>query len=336
MSDASFTPIIDAAKEAVSISERIATFDADKLSAPGTIPVVLRSQNVQVEVLTSVLDERERRLPAPSRRKGVSRHFTIESFIDAVKRFRGPNTAIFINPDVAQLSMTAIFNYHAEGPAGGRHTAVAGDAAATKMYEAIGGDVDEGLAQWGDHRAVYACKKSRQFEVWRKSNEVAMSQEAFGDHIETCLEDLVGPFTDETGKKKPGQEQIPEPAKLLEMSRDLRVRVMGKFEQKFNKTTGAYSLVNQETVEGSTDDYDYGETKIYPKFNVSVPVFQGGEAWAIEARLRMKLVQGKATFSYVLHNHDQVVEEAFDELVEDVKEQTEAPVFFGVAEMMTG
>ena len=53
----------------------------------------------------------------PARRRGTARLDDLQSLIDWTNRFKGDTSALFAKPDMANPTLTAIADYHAEGPA---------------------------------------------------------------------------------------------------------------------------------------------------------------------------------------------------------------------------
>ncbi len=110
------------------------------------------------------LENLERLLANPMRRRGVVAVFDAPSLIALVKAQRTPGTVLYrtLNPP----QFVAVFNDH--GRAG----------------EAPG---------WGDHRAVYACPLSPEWRTWSGANKRAMAQAEFAQFIEDNLPDIAEP-----------------------------------------------------------------------------------------------------------------------------------------------
>jgi uncharacterized protein YfdQ (DUF2303 family) len=252
------------------------------------IPVAITAKDMSVTVLTAALDQAEARKPAPSRRKGTATHLEVESFIEHVNRFKDEGSAIFA--DTQSVRLNAVFDYHkADAP------------------------------RWGQHRAVYTCPLSRQWQLWIAANEKEMSQDTFADFIDANLKDLASRRGNEIS------DDIAQPAAVVEMARNLSVRSNVVFERKVDPTTGASSLV-------SKDERDASSTKIPRAFLLGIPVFEGGAAYQIEARLRLKMQGGRPTFSFALYQTDVILRDAFGEVRTKVKDATALPVFAGSPE----
>jgi uncharacterized protein YfdQ (DUF2303 family) len=69
--------------------------------------------------------------------------------------------------------------------------------------------------------------------------------------------------------------------------------------------------------------------KIFDRFSIGIPVFWGGDAYQIDARLRYRVRDGKLTFWYELIRPDRTLEAATRTVIENIKTETGTPLFFG-------
>lgn len=215
---------------------------------------------------------------------------------------------------VAVLTDTASFVAHANRfklPT----SAIFADRTGVKL-QAVYDYHDKESPRWAKHRAAYACPLSRQWRTWLEKNEKPFGQEEFGTFIDDNMADLAA--------ANPGDE-FPAPMAVLEMARNLVVRSKGTFERKVNVTTGESTLVTK-------DEHEQESTKIPRAFLIGIPVFENGEKWSIEARLRFSMPNGRPSFQFSLYQHLQVLENAFGEVCEKVQKGTELPLFYGQPE----
>lgn len=230
--------------------------------------------------------------PAPLRARGQSTHHELDSFIACCNRFKDGGSAVFADYGFGgNPSLTAVFDY--------------GNGSAPR---------------WGQHRAIYSCPLSPEWVAWTTADGDDMDQDAFADFLERHAADLVAPS---------GDEPHPQPIRLMEVSRSLRVHSKGTFERAVNPTTGEYSMVNKV-------ENDSTSTKIPASFLIGVAVFEAGAKYRVEARLRFKLQNGRPMFSYSLVQASAVFRDAFGEVRAKVGEATGLPVFAGVPEDATG
>lgn len=171
-----------------------------------------------------------------------------------------------------------------------------------------GGDVLR--AAWREHRATYECPKSPEWIAWAELDGKPIAQDKFADFLESRLEDLAA------------VEGYPAPAEVLTMARQLTIRTRGTFTRDFNPTTGDSILVNR-------NETDAGSTVIPRAFMLGIPVFEGGDRYRVEARIRFAFADGRPMFSYTLHRRKELERAAFDEVRKRIAEATGLPVLAG-------
>ncbi len=281
--------IIDAALMNVSAAERIADVEG--------IPLAVLPAGTTVLVLDAALKQADDRAEAPRARRGQATLTELPSFIDHVNRFKDADSAIFA--DVEKVKLTAVFDYHRAG-------AIA----------------DKGQ-RWGKHRSLYACPLSPQWQLWVKCNEQPMTQDVFAQLIEENLSDLASPNLE----AQPLDSEMPSPAQVLTMVRQLTIRTKGEFTRKVDEVTGEFELVNKL-------EHDQTSTKIYRAFLLRIPVFAGADAtfYRVEARIRFRMENGRAIFAYSLYRHDLVLQDAFGDVRAAVVKATALPLLAGSPE----
>lgn len=168
-------------------------------------------------------------------------------------------------------------------------------------------------AAWCQHRSVYSCPRAPEWVLWARAEGKELGQDDFAQLIEEQAEFIVG------------GDGYPTSAELLEMARDLRIHSQGKFQRKIDPTSGQYSLVCQ-------DEHDQSSTKIPRAFRLGLRVFDGGDQYGIEARIRFRLHNNNPLFSFQLHRRLEIEREAFGAVTAQVAEETKLPVFVGTPE----
>lgn len=274
--------LVDAAREGVEADKKIVTIkDVPVLVSPGG----------SVKALTEVLEIADLRADKPRRRRGQAMHDELASFIEHINRFKDDDSAVFA--DIDNTTVTAVLDYHRTGAAGD--------------------------PRWGQHRSVYECPLSAEWQRWNENDGVKMSQDTFAQFIEDNLDDLRAP----TGNG--ADKDLPMPSDVLTMARNLVIRSKGEFSRSMNPTTGESSLVCK-------NENDTTSTKIPRAFLLGIPVFEAGAVYAVEARMRMEMSNGRPMFSYALYKPEAIKRDAFGEVREMVKQQTALPVFAGSPE----
>jgi uncharacterized protein YfdQ (DUF2303 family) len=163
---------------------------------------------------------------------------------------------------------------------------------------------------WRGFRAQYACPRSPEWIAWCANDGKPMRQDAFGDFIEARLEDL------------DAREGFPKPLDVLQIARKLQIHTKGTFQRDHNPTTGEHILVHK--TEHTSDS-----TQIPRAFGVTIPVFEGGTRYMIEARVRFTIGESGPAFSYTLHRRPEVERDAFGEVRATIETQTKLPVLSG-------
>jgi uncharacterized protein YfdQ (DUF2303 family) len=160
---------------------------------------------------------------------------------------------------------------------------------------------------WRKHRASYGCPKSPEWIAWSGVDGAVLSQEKLADFIEGRLEDIAT------------AEGYPIATEMLTMARNLTIRTKGTFAREVNPTTGDSVLINKT-------ETDAGSTVIPRAFLLGIPVFEGGDAYRVEARIRFQLTDGRAAFSITLHRRKEIERAAFLEIRDRVAAATGLPV----------
>lgn len=282
---------ITAGIQLATVQERVADVDG--------IPCVLVPNGMHFKPLEDVLKIADQRDDRPRRLKGTAKLQELASFIAHINRFKDGHSAIFA--DVTCTTLTAVLDYH-----------LARNVGEESASENIA------LQRWGEHRATYECPLSEAWNTWTDHNEHPFTQEAFADFIEQHSGDLTAPEKAEGG-------DFAQPAKLIEVARQLSIKTRGEFTRQVNPTTGEFTLVNKE-------EHDTSSTKIPRAFLLGIPVFQAGAFYRVEAQIRFQILAGRPSFSYVLMQPERILKDAFDAVRAQVIEGTKLPLFAGTPE----
>ena len=285
---------------------------AERMGTIGTVPVSTVPLLVQHDVINAI----DRRAATPRRRVGSARVTDRASFIALVNRIKDEHSAIFANDE--DCIVTAVIDYNQGG---------------AESVKAVGDGSQGDKARWGQHRIIYSCPLSDAWKLWGEHNEKWMKQDTFASFIEDNMKDLAGPSA-----SKEGDQELPAPSDVLTMARKLVVNTAGIFSRTVNPVTGEFELI-------SKTEHLTTSTKIHKAFKLGIPVFRGGDHYAVFARIRMNLESGNAKFCYSLYESDVIKRTAFVETCEIIKggelgeklaetnhTGTGLPVFYGAPE----
>ena len=262
----------------------------------------------------------------PARRKGTAKLQTLASLIQWANRFKGEDSALFANADMAAPSITCIANYHGQG---------APDATNPE------GDPN---AQHCDHRATYNFPLSNEWKAWMQVSEEPLSKDQLGAFIEKQALDVMDPTPamidgNIDAAKEPWEKRLIETstrlqgthaqlAQLLEISKQFSINETSNLSVTTNRDTGeqAVQFLNEhKTAEGQP-------IKIPNLITIAIPVFLNGAPYRITVRFRYRKSGANISFFLEIHNPEKVFEAAFEEATTQAHEETDLPVFLGTPE----
>lgn len=159
---------------------------------------------------------------------------------------------------------------------------------------------DEG---WGDHRLILNLTLSPEWLHWRKSNGALVTQVAFAEHIEDGLSAIVSPPA----------------ADLMELAQTFQAKRELQFESGQRLSSGDVKFrYHEETKAGAGQK---GDLEVPEKFELRLPVYRGGDAFPITARLRYRISQNGLGLGYKLDRPEELLDAAFSEVTAKVREE---------------
>lgn len=225
-------------------------------------------------------------LDNPRRTKASAALTEPQAFLDYVTRHRGPTTVVWadFNPVTFKLSFKAVIDEH--GP--------------------------EGLAGWRQHTASFTPVLSNEWGIWTGNNgsKNAMDQFSFAMFLENQEEDIAA------------VDGYPTNLDMMKMATEFEARQDQAIKSTVRIQNGGVELSYVSNDDAQTIE----KMKVFDKFKIGIPVFRGmkdemGKAlgYIIEARLRYRTAQGKATFWYELVRPDKTHEAAAEQLIRTIK-----------------
>lgn len=164
-------------------------------------------------------------------------------------------------------------------------------------------------ANWRDFRCKYPLVYSDEWAAWTGRNRKDFDgNKAFAEWLEDNLVDIMEPANN----------------RMMEVALGFAVTTGASFSNPVNLDTGevkfAYTIENKQ-----------GTIDIPKAFVIEIPVFRGLEArkYRIEVRFRYKARDGNVTMRFELVRPHKVIEQAFKDELEIVREKTGALVIFG-------
>ncbi|HWU01651.1 MAG TPA: DUF2303 family protein [Novosphingobium sp.] len=244
----------------------------------------------------------------PLHRTGTATHTRLDSFIAHVLRFKADHSAVFAKEDPAAPSLTAIFDYHPEGP-------------------------DNINALSRRHKAAYAFPLSEEWKAWIAADGKKMGMGDFAAFLEDRIVDIVSDAQPSSDAAKDFMAKtggnLASASKLVEISRGLQINEASTLRDARNLSTGEAELVF------TSQHLDQNGAKlVLPNlFMIAIPVFARSPVYyQVLARFRYRKSGEGIVFWYELWRVDLVFEAAFAEACEQVKAETGLPLFIGAAE----
>lgn len=303
--------------EAVGLGSLVAETRAliDEQGKPTLQPVVLDTGDTAYVELskdngTTVLNPKDfdawRRNPLF--REDKARLTSLAGLIDYTVRFRDADSVVFANDDRNNPSITTVLDYHRAGEAG----------------------VAE--ARFGRHEARYSVPLSDEWKAWHENNAASLTMANFARFLEDHIIDVLPAgavnlseeqrrFVETLG----GTKRVADPAKLMELATGMQVFEEGEVTQATKLQSGEGKII----VENRHTDGQGGELTIPSLFVIAIPVFRGGDPYAIVVRLRYRKTAQGILFFYELWRDDRVFDHAFDEMVAQIEAETSLSVFRG-------
>ncbi|MEY5098196.1 MAG: hypothetical protein RJA36_915 [Pseudomonadota bacterium] len=220
-------------------------------------------------------EELTKKLPKPTRKKGLVKIRDLESFVRQVNKHKVEGlTEIYrtVNPP----RFSAVINDHGAG---------------------------EDDAGWGDHWFDYECPLSAEWKTWTGNDSKRMTQEQFAVFIEDNLPDIVEPVA----------------AHMLEIATTLEAKKKVNFASGIRLSNGQNEFTYEESIQGTAGK---GKIQVPETFKIGIAVFEGGPAYAVNARLRYRINDGLLQLWYDLERPHKIIEDAADELRRQVEEKT--------------
>ncbi len=164
---------------------------------------------------------------------------------------------------------------------------------------------------WGDHKAKYNAPLSPEWKAWTGVDGKKMGQVEIAQFIENNLVDVAEP----------------EGATLLEICRTLEAKKKVNFSSSIRLSDGNNQFTFEEEISGTAQK---GQLAIPEQFVIGVPVFENGEKWRVDVRLRYRIEEGgKLVMWMELVRPHKVIEEAVKELRAKIAEGTGLAILNG-------
>lgn len=167
--------------------------------------------------------------------------------------------------------------------------------------------------QWRDHIAKLTPAKSVEWQRWTGKNSQRFGQSEFACWIEDNMGDIAT------------ADGFPSGTAMLTMATNLEIAQDSMIKSAIRLQSGG---VRMEYVDDSNAE-TVKSMEVFSRFALGLPVFWGGAAYMLEARLKYQLKAGRVDFWYELNRPDKVLEDAAKTLTATIQGQTGLPLFHG-------
>jgi len=170
-------------------------------------------------------------------------------------------------------------------------------------------------AGWRGHTASFTPDMSSEWKAWKGSAGKQFAQVAFAEWIDEHADDI----TTANG--------LPTSLQMLQMATEFQANEERVLKSTVKLQSGGVRLTY-------IADPDAGTTEnmlMFDRFAIGIPVFQGGSAWSLSARLKYRLNSGKVSFHYEIVRPDRVHEGAAKEMIDQVRTSIgSVPLLMGI------
>ena len=167
--------------------------------------------------------------------------------------------------------------------------------------------------QWRDHIASFTPTFSEEWKLWTRKEREAFGQVEFATFLEEQMGDI------------PTVEGMPTSNDLLQMALAFEANQDMRFKSSVRLQNGGVQMSFVQ----DDDNQTLQKMKMFDKIAIGIPVFWGGDAYQIDARLRYRVRDGGVKFWYELIRPDKVLEDATKTMIEKIKTDIGQPFFFG-------
>ena len=170
-------------------------------------------------------------------------------------------------------------------------------------FEAVIDEHVKGTAGWRSHRATFMPAMSAEWKAWKGQDRNFFDQTPFAEWIQEHEDDV----TTANG--------LPTALQMLDMATNFVMNEDRVLKSAVRLQSGGMRLTYvADPDKGTTEDM-----KMFERFVLGIPVFHGGAAWSVSARLKYRNNAGKVKFSYEMVRADRVHEGAAKELIEQIR-----------------
>lgn len=165
---------------------------------------------------------------------------------------------------------------------------------------------------WGEHRLAYSLRRTTAWQTWTKHDRVLMGQTEFAELLEDNLPDIVQP----------------DGAELLELAQTFTANTQVAFKSGNLLADGSRELIYSENIEASGGRG--GKKIVIPKeITLALAPYEDNDPMPVTARFRYRINDGHLRLGYVLNGVDEILSQAFNNVVDQVETRANVNVMRG-------
>ena len=165
--------------------------------------------------------------------------------------------------------------------------------------------------QWGTVYANLRLEKSIEAQRWMVASGKYIAQQDFAEFCELNLETFSSPHA----------------ATILEIAQTFQAKSTVDFSSAVRLSSGAIKLKREEQIKATAGER--ADISIPEELTIALPLFKYGKAYSVRARLRYRIVDSAVKLSVLLVDPEMAIEHAFKEVMDEVSNLLEMPVFYG-------
>ncbi|RKU03381.1 phosphopentomutase [Burkholderia sp. Nafp2/4-1b] len=178
-------------------------------------------------------------------------------------------------------------------------------------HRAAGTARDHDGANWRAYRIEFAVPASREWKVWTEKDRQALNQLAFAELIEDNLPDI----------------QTPDGSTMLSIALNFEASKEGNFVSATRLQDGSTNFVWKEDVNATGN-----KIAMPSQITLSIPVFENGAAYPVDARIKYRVKDGTLKIWYELVRPHKVLEAAFRAIWTQIESETGTKILLGSPE----
>lgn len=168
-------------------------------------------------------------------------------------------------------------------------------------------------AAWCKHRVIYICQRTNEANAWLNNDGKKMEQEDFAFFIENNALEIITPTA----------------ATMLEIATHLKAQKKVNFISGTVLSNGQQSIQYMEEIQGSAGVK--GELQIPDIIELGMRIFEGGDAYKLQARFRYRINNRKLVMWYDIIRPRQTLRAAVDDAYTVIKAGVKTQLFLNAS-----